>query len=39
MTIDLTECGARTVAGRVYALPIVREVPLPPADGGPTDTW
>jgi hypothetical protein len=24
---------------RVYTLPVVREVPLPPADPGTTGTW
>ena len=29
----------RVIAARVYALPIVREVPPPPADAGTTGTW
>jgi hypothetical protein len=39
MTISLTTAGATTSRPRVYSLPTVREVPLPPPDGGATDTW
>ena len=38
MTINLTTTGATPVRTRVYALPTVREVPLPRPDGG-GDTW
>ena len=39
MTVNLTTTGLARIRTRVYALPTVREVPLPPSDGGTPDTW
>jgi len=42
-TINSIRTGAAVAPvktpARVYALPVVREVPRPPADAGTTGTW
>jgi hypothetical protein len=40
MQTTITGAAApQTAPARVFALPIVREVPRPPADSGTTGTW